>query len=70
MTPDQAVGDGIVQKLERGDRGVPGDDPGVLPSQQHEDSPEQVGELDRDEERPERQLGLCPLEGEGDAVVA
>ena len=42
----------------------------MLPAEQQEAAPQQVGELGRDEERAERDLGLRPLEGERDAVMS
>ena len=52
----QTVGDRIVEKLEGRPGSEVGDDPGVLPSEEQKDSPEEVGELHRDEERTEREL--------------
>jgi hypothetical protein len=44
---------GIIIEVERSDHGVPWIDSDVLETEQHHDRPEQIHELDGDDQRPE-----------------
>ena len=68
--PHEAVRDRVVDEVEREQWIAVGHDADVLPSDQEEAPPEQIGELGREEENSQRDLGLSPLDRQRDAVMS
>lgn len=67
--PHHAVRDRIVVEVQRGDGGDAGDDADVLEAQQQASGPEQVHELDGQEQRAKGDLRRDPLSGKADGKV-
>ena len=58
---------GEVERIRRGD---PRDDADLLDPNEDEDAPEHVEQLDRDEQRSQRDARVAALRGEAHAIVA